>query len=147
MTTPIANYVRRGKVTRVVDGDSIDIDIYFGFHLFQVHRVRLLRVDTPELNSPDAGLRAKAIEAKTFVNNAIMEREIILETVKSDSFGRYLAEVYYTDSDGTEHNLSDELLANGLATPFKPRQIEREQLPRFKPEPLPNGKPKRVRKK
>ncbi len=119
MTTPEANYVRRGKVMRVVDGDTIDAQINFGFSLYQVHRLRLLRVDTPELNSTDEALRAKALQAKEFVIKAVMDREVILETVKSDSFGRYLAEVYYTDLDGVQCNLSENLIANGLAQPFR----------------------------
>ncbi len=129
MSTPTANYVRKGGVKRVVDGDTIDAEIDFGFHLFQIHRVRLHRVNTPEINSPDEALRAKALQAKEFVSKAVLGRVVILETVKSDSFGRYLAEVYYTNPEGAEHNLSDDLLANGLATSFKPRQISEDEEP------------------
>ncbi len=119
MTTPEANYVRRGKVTRVVDGDTIDVELDFGFSLYQIHRLRLLRVNTPELNSPDLAERAKAIEARDYVTKQIGLRPVILQTVKSDSFGRYLAEVYYTDVDGVQCNLSDDLIANGLALSFR----------------------------
>ncbi len=135
MTTPVANYVRNAVVIHVVDGDTVDASIDFGFSIFQVHRLRLLRVDTPELHSPDETLRAKAAEAKEFVIQQVMSRNVIVETVKSDSFGRYLAEVYYIDPKGVQHNLSDELLVNGFAQPFKPRQLSRDQLPDHKPEP------------
>ncbi len=136
MITPTANYVRKGRVTRVIDGDTIDFSIDFGFNISQIHRIRLLRIDTPELNSPDETIRAQALAAKEVLIKEVMFKELILETVKSDSFGRYLAEVYYTGLDEVPHNLSDELLAKGFATPFKPRQIERDQLPDCKPEPL-----------
>ena len=36
------------KVTRVVDGDTIDVDVDLGFNIWHKARVRLAGIDTPE---------------------------------------------------------------------------------------------------
>jgi micrococcal nuclease len=36
------------KVTKVVDGDTIDVDIDLGFNISFAQRVRLAGIDTPE---------------------------------------------------------------------------------------------------
>ena len=39
----------RSTVTRVVDGDTVDVDVDLGFHMWlRGERVRLMGIDTPE---------------------------------------------------------------------------------------------------
>ena len=115
-------YFYSAVCTNVVDGDTIDVNIDLGFHNFAKHRVRLMRVDTPEMNDKDQVTRDHAKEAKLFVMNNIGGLNVIIETRKSDSFGRWLAEVYFeTVENGVavQKNLSDELLVRGYAVPYK----------------------------
>ena len=42
------NYIYRCKVTRVVDGDTVDADIDLGFNMIYKERIRLMGIDTPE---------------------------------------------------------------------------------------------------
>ena len=59
-------YEYKCKVVRVVDGDTVDVDIDLGFDVWlSKQRVRLYGVDTPESRTRDKeekkyGLRAKA---------------------------------------------------------------------------------------
>lgn len=108
------NYTYRARVTNVVDGDTLDCEIQLGFYVAATHRLRLLRVDTAELNSRDPLERAKALEAKQFLIEQVLNRVAVIQTFKADSFGRFLAEVYY-EIDGVQLNLNDELLKAGLA--------------------------------
>ena len=42
-------YEYKVKVTRVVDGDTVDADINLGFDIVYKERIRLMGIDTPEM--------------------------------------------------------------------------------------------------
>jgi len=112
MPTIAPNYTFFARVTKIIDGDTLDILLSLGFHLTATLRLRLARVDTPEMSDQDPEVRLKARAAKDFVAGAVLGHEVVVRTQKSDSFGRYLAEVWY----GLEQtNLNDALLAQGHA--------------------------------
>ena len=82
-------YHYRANLVRVVDGDTIDVDLDLGFSLRARHRLRLLDVDTPERG--ETGF----FDALTFASERLTgAREIIVWTVRRDSFGRWLANVW-----------------------------------------------------
>jgi len=113
----LPNYCYYGELESVTDGDTIEAWIDLGFGIWIFKKLRLLRIDTPELRGTSAEVKAKAYEAKAFVVEALSHNPytLTIKTESSDSFGRYLAEVYYTDEAGIQQNLSDRLLAEGLA--------------------------------
>ena len=43
----------QARVKRVVDGDTLDLDIDLGFHITLRERVRLMGIDTPETRTRD----------------------------------------------------------------------------------------------
>ena len=52
-------YIYKCKVVRIVDGDTIDVDIKLGFRMrIEKQRCRLYNIDTPEsrINTKDEGL-------------------------------------------------------------------------------------------
>ncbi|ANQ81918.1 nuclease [Staphylococcus pseudintermedius] len=93
-------YIFKGKCVNVVDGDTIDVQLDYGFKTYADKRLRLLDVDTPERGQP---LYA---EAKQFVIEKVFEMDIYVQTYKSDNFGRYLAKVFFYD-DGELKCLND----------------------------------------
>ena len=116
-------YYYRGRMTRVVDGDTFDIELDLGFHQRGLFRFRLLGVDTPELNDRDLSKRNMAKLARDEVANKCMiydEGQFPLEvaTHKADSFGRWLATVRLPD--GTD--LGVHLLQEGFATVYKKKR-------------------------
>lgn len=112
----------------VVDGDTVDVILDYGFSLKQKLRLRLSGINTPELNSEDGEERAKALEAKKFVQDALFHdgseerlwRELIVKTIKTkagkerQTFGRYVAEVYVL-INGKWIFLNEALVEEGLA--------------------------------
>lgn len=52
------------KVTKVVDGDTIDVDIDLGFNISYTQRVRLAGIDTPESRTKDLREKALGLEVK-----------------------------------------------------------------------------------
>jgi micrococcal nuclease len=106
------NYIRKATVINVVDGDTIDAVVDLGYAMTTVQRFRLLSINTPERG--EAGFT----EAKDFVKDMILGKTVYIQSEKSDSFGRYLANVYVVDGEFT-YSLNDLLLSKGLAVPFK----------------------------
>ena len=52
------------KITNVVDGDTIDVDIDLGFNISYSQRVRLAGIDTPESRTKDLREKALGLESK-----------------------------------------------------------------------------------
>jgi micrococcal nuclease len=104
------------KVTKVVDGDTIDVDIDLGFDISFTSRVRLAGIDTPESRTKDLAEKALGLEAKTYLKNCIdAARTVVIKTEKMNStekFGRILGWVYL---DGDTVSLNDKMINDGYA--------------------------------
>ena len=104
------------KVTKVVDGDTIDVDIDLGFDISFSSRVRLAGIDTPESRTSDKMEKALGIEAKTYLKNAIdSAKSVVIKTEKMDSsekYGRILGWVYL---DGSEKSINEQMILDGHA--------------------------------
>lgn len=109
------NFVRKALVNQVIDGDTIEVLIDLGYHIKAVERVRLLRINCPEMKGET---RAAGEQAKQFTADEILGKEVTLISYKTDSFKRWLGEIIYTNKDGNEANLSNELLRRGYAVEF-----------------------------
>ena len=124
-------YEYRAICTNIVDGDTYDLTIDCGFHITTHQRIRLLGVDTPELRSRDEIERLAAQEAKAFAQHWLIDTQLEemsfplkIKTEKSDSFGRWLAEIHYydvTSDNGLDnwYSLGAELLLAGHAKVYK----------------------------
>ena len=85
------------KIVRIVDGDTVDVDIDLGFAVWlNKQRIRLFGVDTPESRTRDAEEKKFGILAKNFVKGRLPVGSMqILRTRMDDSrgkFGRILGE-------------------------------------------------------
>ena len=84
------------RIVRVVDGDTVDIDIDLGFDLWlKKQRIRLYGVDTPESRTRDLEEKKYGFAAKTFVENHLpVGSKQTLRTKLDDrgKFGRILGE-------------------------------------------------------
>jgi len=103
------------RVLRVIDGDTIDVSLNLGFNITIQQRVRLIGIDTPELRDKNPHIREDAHVARLFVEKKLAEaEEIIIHTLKPDSFGRCLGEVFL---DGV--SLNQTLLEEGYAEEYR----------------------------
>ena len=104
------------KVTKVVDGDTIDVDIDLGFNISFAQRVRLAGIDTPESRTKDLREKALGLEVKNKVKSAIESaKTVIIKTELPDStekYGRILGWVYL---DGAAKSLNEQLIDEGYA--------------------------------
>ena len=107
-------------VRRVIDGDTIEVDIDLGFKTTLVkEKLLLLDIDTPEIRSSNLNERQHAQEAKTYVENLLPRGTTIrvrTEKDKKGKYGRYLAWVYYDiDKTGMWPLLNKDLKKFGYA--------------------------------
>lgn len=88
------------KVTRVVDGDTVDVDIDLGFGVWmKKQRIRMYGIDTPESRTRDLEEKKYGLAAKKFLTGMLDdEAGIILKTHKDKEgkFGRILGELWRT---------------------------------------------------
>ena len=101
MITP--PYTYRAEVRRIVDGDTVAMDVDLGLNICAKNQVmRLLNVHAPEMVGSDklAGMQAKtALADKLPVGTPVI---IATHKDKGDKYGRLLVEIYTLD--GTDVN-------------------------------------------
>ena len=87
------------NVLKVVDGDTVDVEIDLGFDLTKKERVRLGGIDTPESRTRDLEEKKYGLAAKKFITEMLDdEGGIVLKTQKDaeGKYGRILGELWRT---------------------------------------------------
>jgi len=108
-------YQYRAFVTKVYDGDTITVEIDLGFNSFiKGEKVRLNRINAPEITG---NTREKGLLARDYLRSLILEKEILLETIKDKKgkYGRYLGEIFVKDINENWININDQLVEKGFA--------------------------------
>jgi micrococcal nuclease len=89
-------YEYQCKIVRVVDGDTVDVDIDLGFGLWKKNqRIRMYGIDTPESRTRDLEEKKYGIMAKEIVKKYLPEGSVQVLVTKKDKagkFGRILGE-------------------------------------------------------
>lgn len=104
-------YKYRVDVTRVVDGDTVDVDIDLGFGMtYKKQRVRLYGIDTPESRTRDLVEKKYGKAAKKFLQEKIESAEVVtLYSHDKGKFGRILGELFI---DGSSDLSLNQLMIN-----------------------------------
>jgi len=119
---------RVSSISKIVDGDTIDVNIDLGFDVCTKQRVRLLGIDTPESRTSDAEEKKFGLLSKKKLKEWCMKAvasdkddiEIELRCPEADSrgkFGRVLAEVWISE-DGNWTNVNKWMCDEGYAVPY-----------------------------
>jgi len=104
------------KVTNVVDGDTIDVEIDLGFDISFSSRVRLAGIDTPESRTTDKAEKVLGLEAKEYVKSKIKDaKEVIIKTEKMDSSEKYGRILGWLFLDGSKVSVNEQMIAEGYA--------------------------------
>ena len=116
-------------ILRVVDGDTVDVDIDLGFGVWmRKERIRILGIDTPESRTRDKVEKTYGILAKNFVKSYLPVGSVqILQTEKDGTgkFGRILGKflVYDHQTDSQMH-LGDIMIREHLAVKYEGQSKE-----------------------
>jgi len=104
------------KVAKVVDGDTIDVEIDLGFDISFSSRVRLAGIDTPESRTKDKAEKELGLQSKEYLAKHLKDaKSVVIKTEKINStekFGRVLGWVYI---NGDTVSLNDMMINDGYA--------------------------------
>lgn len=110
-------YEYQAIIKRVVDGDTVDIDIDLGFGvMLRDERVRIMGIDTPESRTRDSVEKVFGLAAKDRLKQ-LLGKKSILKCKEYDSkgkFGRILGD--FTTNDG--RMVTDVLVEEGHAVAY-----------------------------
>ena len=109
----------RCKLLRVVDGDTIDVNLDLGFNVWHKARVRMLGIDTPEKRTRNKQEKILGLASTARLKELLKGSKIEIECSKEKGkFGRVLGIVWATDKAGNRVNCNDQLCAEGHARPY-----------------------------
>ena len=122
-------YQYKCKINKVLDGDTVDIDLDLGFNIILSNqRVRMAGVDTPESRTANKEEKPRGLLSKKKLAEKLpVGSWQIIETQRSDNnddkFGRILG--VFILEDGTKVN--EWLIQNNYAVPYKGENKELTQ--------------------
>ena len=108
------------NLVKVVDGDTVDVDIDLGFGVWlRKQRIRLYGIDTPESRTRDKVEKVYGLAAKDFLSKMLSTGEMSIKTHKDakGKFGRILGELFMKTSVG-ELSLNKSLVENSHAVRY-----------------------------
>lgn len=113
-------YRYAAKLIRVVDGDTVWMDVDLGFTVHVNICFRLLGINSPELigSDPAGGRAAKAHLEQLLAQGALTLRSE--KPLKTDKYGRWLADITVTRPDGTAFNANQQMVVDGHAVASTP---------------------------
>lgn len=89
--------------TRIIDGDTVELNIDLGFNIHHVIRGRLYNVNAPEIFSGTD--KENGMKAKEHLQMLIEGCEVVVNTYKDRmSFNRWVVEIEYQD-----HNINESM--------------------------------------
>ena len=109
---PIIHYA---KVVKVYDGDTITVACKYPVRGNTLYRfsVRLAGIDAPEMDANSSAERLAATISRNELHRLIFNETIQLDNVRTEKYGRLLADVYLHDL-----HVNDWLLNNDYAVPY-----------------------------
>ena len=119
-------YEYRATIIKVIDGDTVDVDIDLGFDIvIKDERVRIAGIDTPESRTRDLEEKKFGLAAKARVKQ-LLGKTCVLKTQINKSgedmkgkFGRILGDFNVYDSDTDSWKLlTSILISEGHAVPY-----------------------------
>ena len=103
-------YEYKCTITRIVDGDTVDVDIDLGFGVWlKDERVRIMGIDTPESRTADPVEKVFGLASKKRLQELLGETGILKTVIDKDGsdakgkFGRILGEIF---CDGDNINVA-----------------------------------------
>jgi len=111
-------------VMRVVDGDTLRLNLDLGFKVHIEEIVRLARINAPE--TVEWSAKGLSDPARSYIEGATPPGAMVVANVtKPDKFGRWLADILYLPGSSVREDivqngrvLNDELVQKGFALPY-----------------------------
>jgi micrococcal nuclease len=119
-------YEYRATIVKVVDGDTVDVDIDLGFGIvLSDERVRIAGIDTPESRTRDKEEKKFGLAAKARVKQLLGKTCVLKTQINKDGedmkgkFGRILGDFSVYDSATDRWSMLTKILVSeGHAVPY-----------------------------
>lgn len=120
-------YEYAAKVIKIVDGDTLDLQIDLGLETFVVTRVRLYGINAPDFKE---GIDLKSAATHHLASLLSLPEPggiyqpyyaLTIRTIKDkkEKYGRYLAKIWLSHEDpDTTPSLNDVMVKDGFAVPY-----------------------------
>ena len=113
-------YIYRGKLERVIDGDTVDALIDVGFDIWIRKRIRFSGLDAWASRTRDLNEKKKSLAAtervKDLLNNVSSKPGFF--RIKSHGIGKYgrvLGQLFIMDNEGNQWDINKTLITEGHA--------------------------------
>ena len=107
------------KLVRVIDGDTVDIDIDLGFGVWlRKQRIRMYGIDTPEIRTKCEVEKEFGLKVRDTLREKILRKVVTVQCHELDKYGRLLIDVF-CDGSNVNNWLIDEKYAFKYDDPFK----------------------------
>tara|TARA_A100001201_G_scaffold11770_1_gene15473 strand:+ start:195 stop:668 length:474 start_codon:yes stop_codon:yes gene_type:complete len=118
-------YEYKATVVKVIDGDTVDVDIDLGFGIvLKDERVRIMGIDTPESRTRDKVEKVFGLAAKERLKQLLEDKPILKTQINKDGedmkgkFGRILGNFLVERYEGEEELVTDVMIEEGHAVPY-----------------------------
>ena len=112
-------YTYKAKLDRVIDGDTIDVNIDLGFDITVHKRVRLAGIDTPESRTRDLEEKKRGLAAKQRLIELLDKGDLVVESKDVGKYGRVLGVLHiYPEDLGLPVNVNNKLVEEGYAVEY-----------------------------
>lgn len=107
------------NLIRIVDGDTVILEIDFGFKVGMLpDDYRLYGIDAPELRGET---REAGLLAKEHLGRLLEGQTLRVTTYKNpDKYGRYLVDIFVCDNDGAYMSVNQKMIEDGYAKIYSP---------------------------
>ena len=110
------NYLYNATLVKVVDGDTVDLNVDLGFYNTAKIRFRFTGMDAPEVRGES---RVEGKRSKEYVIDKLTHaKRIRVVSEKTGKWGRWLGTIYYDNGDGLI-NLNESMVTEGYAVEYK----------------------------
>ena len=112
-------YEYRCEVVKIIDGDTIRVDVDLGFGIWSRNEtVRLYGIDTPESRTRDLEEKKYGLAAKQFLTNMLEDSGgIKLKSHGKGKFGRILGELWRT-TNYADKSINEYMVEKHHAAPY-----------------------------
>ena len=118
-------YEYRVNIVKVVDGDTVDVDIDLGFGVWiKDERVRIMGIDTPESRTRDKEEKVFGLAAKTRLKELLGKGAILQTQINKDGedmkgkFGRILGDFLIDQENGEDAKVTTIMIAENHAVEY-----------------------------
>ena len=114
-------YEYRARINKVVDGDTVDVDIELGFDIVLTsQRVRIMGIDTPESRTSDKVEKVFGLAAKNRLKELLGPTAVLKTQIEKDGddakgkFGRILGDFIAPDG----RMVTEVMIEEGHSVPY-----------------------------